>query len=117
MSLSVAPLVKIVSRGDTTVVDAYLNPVLRDYVGKLSAALGDGELRIMTSAGGLVRAEQVVGKDSILSGPAGGVVGFSRAARAAGFERAIGFDMGGTSTDVARFDGRYEEAGGRGLRG
>ncbi len=108
ISSRIAPLVKIVSRGDTTVVDAYLNPVLRDYVEQLGAALGDGELRIMTSAGGLVRAEQFVGKDSILSGPAGGVVGFSRVAQAAGFDRAIGFDMGGTSTDVARFDGRWE---------
>ena len=78
----VAPLVKIVSRGDTTVMDAYLNPVLQDYVARLQQALGSGELRIMTSAGGLVAAGQFVGKDSILSGPAGGVVGFSRAARA-----------------------------------
>ncbi|HUY32274.1 MAG TPA: hydantoinase B/oxoprolinase family protein [Pirellulales bacterium] len=107
-SSHVAPLIKIVSRGDTTVMDAYLNPVLRAYVESLRRSLGSGELRIMTSAGGLVTAERFVGKDSILSGPAGGVVGFSRAARAAGFERAIGFDMGGTSTDVARFDGRCE---------
>lgn len=107
-SSRVAPLIKIVSRGDTTVIDAYLNPVLRAYVESLRRSLGSGELRIMTSAGGLVTAERFVGKDSILSGPAGGVVGFSRAARAAGFERAIGFDMGGTSTDVARFDGRNE---------
>jgi 5-oxoprolinase (ATP-hydrolysing) len=108
LSSQVAPLIKIVSRGDTTVVDAYLNPVLRGYVATLRAALGDGELRIMTSAGGLVAAERFVGKDSILSGPAGGVVGFSRVAAAAGFPRAIGFDMGGTSTDVARYDGRYD---------
>ncbi|HEX5442466.1 MAG TPA: hydantoinase B/oxoprolinase family protein [Pirellulales bacterium] len=107
VSSRVAPLIKLVSRGDTTVVDAYLNPVLRRYVARLRAALG-GELRIMTSAGGLVRAEQFVGKDSILSGPAGGVVGFSHVARQAGFDRSIGFDMGGTSTDVARFDGRFE---------
>ncbi|HEY5312413.1 MAG TPA: hydantoinase/oxoprolinase family protein, partial [Pirellulales bacterium] len=104
----VAPLVKIVSRGDTTVMDGYLNPILQDYVAGLQQALGAGELRIMTSSGGLVSAGQFVGKDSVLSGPAGGVVGFSQVARAAGFERAIGFDMGGTSTDVARFDGRYE---------
>ncbi|MEX0712193.1 MAG: hydantoinase B/oxoprolinase family protein [Pirellulales bacterium] len=104
----VAPLVKIVSRGDTTVMDAYLNPVLRAYVDTLRGALAGSELRIMTSAGGLVSAANFVGKDSILSGPAGGVVGFSQAARAAGFGRAIGFDMGGTSTDVARFDGRHE---------
>ncbi|MBX3412302.1 MAG: hydantoinase B/oxoprolinase family protein [Pirellulales bacterium] len=104
----VAPLVKIVSRGDTTVVDAYLNPMLRTYVASLQRALAGSELRVMTSAGGLVAADQFVGKDSILSGPAGGVVGFSQVAQAAGFARAIGFDMGGTSTDVARFDGRYE---------
>ena len=108
ISSEVAPLVKIVSRGDTTVVDAYLNPVLRHYVATLRQQLGDGDLKIMTSAGGLVAAERFVGKDSILSGPAGGVVGFSKVARHAGFERAIGFDMGGTSTDVSRFDGRYE---------
>ena len=106
LSHRVAPLAKIVARGDTTVVDAYLNPVLRDYVHNVRRALGNGKLRIMTSAGGLVAAEQFVGKDSILSGPAGGVVGMARASQAAGFERAIGFDMGGTSTDVARFDGR-----------
>ena len=114
LSHRVAPLVKIVARGDTTVVDAYLNPILRDYVRRLDAALGGigaaggGALRLMTSAGGLVSAERFVGKDSILSGPAGGVVGMARAAEAAGFSKAIGFDMGGTSTDVARFDGRFE---------
>ena len=104
----VAPLVKIVARGDTTVVDAFLNPVLREYVASLSRRLAGSELKIMTSAGGLVGAAHFVGKDSILSGPAGGVVGFSRVAAAAGFERAIGFDMGGTSTDVSRWDGRHE---------
>ena len=108
VSSRVAPLVKIVARGDTTVMDAYLNPILRDYVGLLRSALPSADLRIMTSAGGLVAAEQFVGKDSILSGPAGGVVGFSRAEQAAGFAQAIGFDMGGTSTDVSRFDGRFE---------
>jgi 5-oxoprolinase (ATP-hydrolysing) len=108
VSHRVAPLIKIVSRGDTTVVDGYLNPVLRSYVQRLRQAIGSGELRIMTSAGGLVDADRFVGKDSILSGPAGGVVGFSLVARQAGFVRAIGFDMGGTSTDVARFDGRFD---------
>jgi 5-oxoprolinase (ATP-hydrolysing) len=108
VSSHVAPLVKIVARGDTTVMDAYLNPILRDYVGQLRRSLPAADLRIMTSAGGLVAAEQFVGKDSILSGPAGGVVGFSRVAQAAGFSQAIGFDMGGTSTDVSRFDGRFE---------
>lgn len=104
----VAPLPKFVARADTTVVNAYLNPVLRDYVQRLLAALPGSQLRLLTSAGGLVGATSFCGKDSILSGPAGGVVGFSRVAQAAGFERAIGFDMGGTSTDVSRFDGRFE---------
>jgi 5-oxoprolinase (ATP-hydrolysing) len=108
VSSRVAPLVKIVSRGDTTLLDAYLNPVLRDYVRELRAALAGSSLRILTSAGGLVEADTFLGKDSILSGPAGGVVGYAQVARHAGFSRAIGFDMGGTSTDVSRFDGRYE---------
>ncbi|MBX7167246.1 MAG: hydantoinase B/oxoprolinase family protein [Pirellulales bacterium] len=107
-SSEVAPLVKIVARGDTTVVDAYLTPVLRDYVDRLREPLRGGCLRLMTSAGGLVDAASFRGKDSILSGPAGGVVGFSRVAQAAGQRRAIGFDMGGTSTDVSRFDGHFE---------
>jgi 5-oxoprolinase (ATP-hydrolysing) len=104
----VAPLPKFVARADTTVVDAYLTPVLRDYVARLRAALPGSALRILTSAGGLVDGQQFCGKDSILSGPAGGVVAFSRVAQAAGFARAIGFDMGGTSTDVSRFDGQFE---------
>ncbi len=108
LSSRVAPLVKIVSRGDTTVVDAYLNPVLRTYLSRLRGELGPSDLRLLSSAGGLASAEHFTGKDSILSGPAGGVVGFSRVAQNAGFARAIGFDMGGTSTDVSRFDGRYE---------
>ncbi|HVT27368.1 MAG TPA: hydantoinase B/oxoprolinase family protein [Lacipirellulaceae bacterium] len=108
LSNVVAPLPKFVARADTTVVDAYLNPVLRDYVSRLRAALPGSAIRILTSAGGLVGAEYFSGKDSILSGPAGGVVGFSRVAAAAGFSRAIGFDMGGTSTDVSRFDGRFD---------
>jgi 5-oxoprolinase (ATP-hydrolysing) len=112
VSHEVAPLPKIVPRADTTVVDAYLNPVLREYVARLAASLPGSQIRLLTSAGGLVSATEFRGKDSILSGPAGGVVGFSRAAQAAGFNAAIGFDMGGTSTDVARFDhnlgGRFE---------
>ena len=125
VSSRLAPLIKIVSRGDTTVMDAYLNPILRDYVGRLKTqwGVGSGEwgalqdsplptphspLKLMTSAGGLIDADRFVGKDSILSGPAGGVIGFSRVAQQAGFTKAIGFDMGGTSTDVARFDGEYE---------
>jgi 5-oxoprolinase (ATP-hydrolysing) len=108
VSHQVAPLPKFVARADTTVVDAYLNPVLRDYVSRLRSALPGSKIRILTSAGGLVGAAHFFGKDSILSGPAGGVVGFSRIAQAAGFQRAIGFDMGGTSTDVSRFDGRFD---------
>jgi 5-oxoprolinase (ATP-hydrolysing) len=108
LSHQVSSLMKIVPRGDTTVVDAYLNPVLQTYVARLAAALPGSDLCLMTSAGGLVSAANFTGKDSILSGPAGGVVGFSKVAQAAGFERAIGFDMGGTSTDVSRFEGRYE---------
>jgi 5-oxoprolinase (ATP-hydrolysing) len=109
VSSQVAPFIKMVSRGDTTVVDAYLTPVLREYVASLRETLGEAsDLRLLTSAGGLNNAEQFSGKDCILSGPAGGVVGFSRVAKAAGFVQAIGFDMGGTSTDVSRFDGRYE---------
>ena len=108
VSSRVAPLIKIVARGDTTLVDAYLNPILRAYVDHLRSGLSSSQLRIMTSAGGLVDAASFVGKESILSGPAGGVVGFARVAQSCGFERAIGFDMGGTSTDVSRFDGRYD---------
>jgi len=108
VSHDVAPLVKIVARGDTTVVDAYLNPILREYVASLAKSLPGSRIRLMTSAGSLVAPSAFRGKDSILSGPAGGVVGFARAAETAGFARAIGFDMGGTSTDVARYDGRFE---------
>jgi 5-oxoprolinase (ATP-hydrolysing) len=97
-----------VPRGDTTVLSAYLNPVLRTYVARLREGLGTGRLRILNSAGGLINADHFAGKDSLLSGPAGGVVGFSQVAKAAGFDRSIGFDMGGTSTDVARFKGHYE---------
>lgn len=104
----VAPLPKFVARADTTVADAYLNPVLRAYVTRLHDSLPGSAVRLLTSAGGLVAGDQFCGKDSILSGPAGGVVGFSRVAQAAGFARAIGFDMGGTSTDVSRFDGQFD---------
>lgn len=107
-SSRLSPLIKIVSRGDTTVMDAYLNPILRQYVSRLRASLGTSKLKLMTSAGGLVDADSFLGKDSILSGPAGGVIGFSQVAQQAGFSHSIGFDMGGTSTDVARFDGTYE---------
>jgi 5-oxoprolinase (ATP-hydrolysing) len=108
VSTQVSPLMKLVPRGDTTVVDAYLNPVLRQYIERMARSLPGNDLRLMTSAGGLASSGHFTGKDSILSGPAGGVVGFSRVAEAAGFTKAIGFDMGGTSTDVARLDGRSE---------
>lgn len=108
VSSRLSPLIKIVSRGDTTVMDAYLNPILKDYIKKLRTPLKNCDLKLMTSAGGLVDASHFVGKDSILSGPAGGVIGFSRVAEVAGFPKSIGFDMGGTSTDVSRFDGVYE---------
>ncbi len=101
-----SPLIKFISRASTTVLDAYLNPVLRDYVALIERELGEeSRLLLMTSSGGLVAPEKFSGKDSVLSGPAGGVVGFSAVARQAGCTRAIGLDMGGTSTDVARFDG------------
>jgi len=104
-----AALPKFVSRGDTTVADAYLSPVLTRYTARIAQALGEGpRLFFMTSNGGLSSPAFFRGKDAILSGPAGGVVGMAETAREAGFDRVIGFDMGGTSTDVARFDGAYE---------
>ncbi|HTT98691.1 MAG TPA: hydantoinase B/oxoprolinase family protein [Rhizomicrobium sp.] len=104
-----APLPKFVSRGDTTVADAYLSPVLDRYKNKIANALGkDAKLFFMTSNGGLAAPDFFRGKDAVLSGPAGGVVGMAETAREAGFDHVIGFDMGGTSTDVARFDGAYE---------
>jgi 5-oxoprolinase (ATP-hydrolysing) len=109
LSHRVAPLIKIVPRGETTVANAYLNPVLSLYVERIRGLLGpESDLRLLTSAGGLVQPQRFQGKDSLLSGPAGGAVGFSRAAQSAGFTRAIGLDMGGTSTDVSRFDGQLE---------
>lgn len=107
-SSEVAPLIKVVARAETTVVDAYLRPVLKDYLARLQNSLPASSIRLMTSAGGLVVPEAFRGHESVLSGPAGGVVGYAKVAAAAGFERAIGFDMGGTSTDVSRFDGAYE---------
>ena len=108
VSSALAPAQRIVPRGDTTVVDAYLTPIIKDYVAEIRTCLPHADLKLMTSAGGLVDAESFVGKDSILSGPAGGVVGMARAATVAGFDKAIGFDMGGTSTDVSRYDSSYE---------
>ena len=135
LSHQVSPTIKIVPRAESTVLDAYLNPVLREYVARIQKSLsqrdsisplppGEGpgvmagdpslkplstpDLLLMTSSGGLVPATEFSGKVSVLSGPAGGAVGFSTTASEAGFPRSIGFDMGGTSTDVSRFDGRFE---------
>jgi 5-oxoprolinase (ATP-hydrolysing) len=114
VSHEVSPLIKLVGRGDTTVVDAYLSPILRRYMARVTDALdvrsSDARLMFMMSSGGLTAAELFQGKDAILSGPAGGVVGMAETGRAAGFKQLIGFDMGGTSTDVSHFDGEYERA-------
>ncbi|CAG0995815.1 MAG: 5-oxoprolinase [Rhizobiaceae bacterium] len=132
VSHEVSPLVKFVGRGDTTVVDAYLSPILGRYVRRLAEELGaasisplEGEmagrpeggrnnpsprLMFMMSSGGLTDATLFQGKDALLSGPAGGVVGMVETAKLAGFDKVIGFDMGGTSTDVAHYDGDYERA-------
>ena len=114
-SHEVSPLIKLVGRGDTTVVDSYLSPILRRYVAQVADDLnpsqpGGGEPRLMfmMSSGGLTAADLFRGKDAILSGPAGGVVGMAETGREAGFKRLIGFDMGGTSTDVSHFAGEYE---------
>jgi 5-oxoprolinase (ATP-hydrolysing) len=109
-SHQVSPLMKLVSRGDTTVVDAYLSPILRRYVDEVASQLGGARLMLMQSNGGLTDARLFQGKDSILSGPAGGIVGAVRTSAMAGCERIISFDMGGTSTDVAHYDGEYERA-------
>ena len=105
-----SPLIKLVGRGDTTVVDAYLSPILRRYVDQVAEQVGDVRLMFMQSSGGLTDARMFQGKDSILSGPAGGIVGAVRTAQQAGFDKIITFDMGGTSTDVAHWDGEYERA-------
>jgi len=110
-----SPLIKLVSRGDTAVADAYLSPVLRRYVDQVRDELGAERggcrrLQFMQSNGGLIDAGLFQGKDSILSGPAGGVVGMVRTGTMAGFDRLIGFDMGGTSTDVTHFDGQFERS-------
>jgi 5-oxoprolinase (ATP-hydrolysing) len=119
VSHEVSPLIKLVGRGDTTVVDAYLSPIIRGYVAHVAEDLRGSEpahhrelarLMFMMSSGGLTAAELFQGKDAILSGPAGGVVGMAETGREAGFDRLIGFDMGGTSTDVSHFDGEYERA-------
>jgi len=109
-SHEVSPLLRLVPRGDTTVVDAYLSPILRRYVEQVSHELSGVRLYFMQSNGGLAQADRFGGKDAILSGPAGGIVGAARTAGMAGLDRIIGFDMGGTSTDVALYDGAFERA-------
>lgn len=109
VSHQVAPLIKLIGRGDTTVADAYLSPVLRAYVDGLQAGIGDSVTSLfMQSNGGLADGEAFHGKDAILSGPAGGIVGMAASAAEAGFDHAIGFDMGGTSTDVSHYAEGYE---------
>ncbi len=114
VSHEVSPLMKLVGRGDTTVVDAYLSPILRRYVDQVASELdienSDCRLMFMQSSGGLTDASLFQGKDAILSGPAGGVVGAVETSKMAGFQKLIGFDMGGTSTDVSHFDGEFERA-------
>src|SRR5499425_288257 len=118
VSHEVSPLIKLVGRGDTTIVDAYLSPILRRYVAQVARDMGTSlaadrdspRLMFMMSSGGLTAAELFQGKDAILSGPAVGVVGMAETGRVAGFSHLIGFDMGGTSTDVSHFDGEYERA-------
>lgn len=110
VSSEVSPLMKLVSRGDTTLIDAYLSPLLRRYVDHIAAELGGTRLLFMQSNGGLTEARRFQGKDAILSGPAGGVVGMARTSELAGFAQVIGFDMGGTSTDVSHYAGEYERA-------
>jgi 5-oxoprolinase (ATP-hydrolysing) len=108
VSHRVSPLMKFVSRGDTTVVDAYLSPILRRYVDQVAGELPGARLMFMQSNGGLADARRFQGKDSILSGPAGGIVGMARVSEMAGFTKVIGFDMGGTSTDVSHYAGELE---------
>src|SRR5882762_8534095 len=108
VSHRVSPLMKLVGRGDTTVVDAYLSPILRRYVDQVAAELEGVRLLFMQSNGGLTDARRFQGKDAILSGPAGGIVGAVRTSLAAGFDHIIGFDMGGTSTDVSHYAGEFE---------
>ncbi|MBL8484687.1 MAG: 5-oxoprolinase, partial [Rhodocyclaceae bacterium] len=109
-SSAVSPLMKFVGRGDTTVADAYLSPILRRYVDAMARELAGVPLMFMQSNGGLTAADRFQGKDAILSGPAGGINGMVRTAQAAGCERVIGFDMGGTSTDVSHFNGEFERS-------
>jgi len=107
-SHATSPLMKLISRGDTTLVDAYLSPIIARYVDRVASELGGVQLQFMQSSGGLTDAHLFRGKDAILSGPAGGIVGMARTAQAAGFGHVIGFDMGGTSTDVSHYAGEFE---------
>ena len=114
VSHEISPLIKLVSRGDTTVIDAYLSPVLRTYVNQVSSQLQiqnkqKSYLMFMKSNGGLTDAMLFRGKDAILSGPTGGVVGMSKVCELAGFKKVIGFDMGGTSTDVSHYNGKLDK--------
>jgi len=108
MSHAVSPLMKLVPRGDTTVADAYLSPILRHYIDQVRSAVGDTPLYFMQSNGGLAHADTFEGKDAVLSGPAGGIVGAAKTGERAGTDKIIGFDMGGTSTDVSHYAGHYE---------
>jgi 5-oxoprolinase (ATP-hydrolysing) len=124
VSHKISPLMKFVGRGDTTVVDAYLTPILSRYVEQVASEMGgleetDAKLMFMMSNGGLTAADRFQGKDAILSGPAGGVVGATKTSELAGFGKIIGFDMGGTSTDVSHYNGTLErsyETEGAGVR-
>jgi 5-oxoprolinase (ATP-hydrolysing) len=108
LSSELAPFVKLLSRAETAVVNAYLAPVIQDYLADVAAHIGKGRLHIMTSAGGLMGLADFHARDSLLSGPAGGVVGAALSGQRSGFDHVLAFDMGGTSTDVARFDGDFE---------
>jgi 5-oxoprolinase (ATP-hydrolysing) len=110
VSHRVSPLIKLIARGDTTVVDAYLTPILKRYIDQVASQLGSTRLMFMQSNGGLTDAQLFRGKDAVLSGPAGGVVGMVATAAMSGFDRLIGFDMGGTSTDVTHYDGAFERS-------
>ncbi|MEX2530153.1 MAG: hydantoinase B/oxoprolinase family protein [Gemmatimonadota bacterium] len=110
LSSATAPFINLLRRGETATVEGYLGPVIRDYVGAIQESISDDRLLVMTSTGGLVRGDRVLAKDTLLSGPAGGVVGAASVGVRSGSERVIAFDMGGTSTDVSRFDGEYEYA-------
>ena len=101
-------MIKFVGRGDTTVADAYLSPILRRYINRITGTLGNVNLQMMQSNGGLTGADLFRGKDAILSGPAGGIVGAVKTAEQAGFDKVITLDMGGTSTDVAHYNKAYE---------